>query len=258
MIGMDTFTITATVTYSPMLTPKGCRKPRPVPTEFTHEIEIPRFTEDEAPVAIRYLDGSTTRELRFSGGKLYSPSNMGTVQEEIDHSVLYAHKRFEAIESVDSDFRGMILIGERVWELSAEPVFQVMTFGMGGNHGGTSLSVRMRNDPSDQSSCFHPLNDFPAAIDAARETAEHRGDFKSLPNIGKGLEVEVLIPEAIKFKPLSVRKNGAIESSRLALAEAYATVRTADADNLAKAAAALEAAAAAVRERLSEVGLYSF
>lgn len=52
----------------------------------------------------------------------------------------WAHHRHEAVSAAEERIAGNVLIDGEVWRPTSEPVYKVMTFGMGHNHRGTGLA----------------------------------------------------------------------------------------------------------------------
>lgn len=84
-----------------------------------------------------------------------------------------------------------------------EPVYRVMTFGLGANHGATALVLdsEVSSHGSDGTHHFN-LNDLDKAIRAATFQAELRKDTNSLP-MKPDTKVTIHYPEAFTFNPFS-------------------------------------------------------
>lgn len=116
-----------------------------------------------------------------------------------------AGSHFEDISDIErlnaiTNIEDMIVIDDEIWRRSAEPRYQVMTFGMGNNHGGTALMLDgsgLTQHPLD--TCYFPATALSDAIRYAEKVAIGRGDTNYLP-IKPHTIINVLIPEAVKTR----------------------------------------------------------
>ena len=74
----------------------------------------------------------------------------------------------------------LLIVGDELYYAASEPAYYVMTFGLGRNHGGTSLTQDVANHPLDDERCF-AADDLDNAIQYASKIASDRGDTKNLP-----------------------------------------------------------------------------
>ncbi|MEZ9709166.1 hypothetical protein AB4254_10855 [Vibrio breoganii] len=88
---------------------------------------------------------------------------------------------------------GLRIVDGVIYRKSSEPYYHVMTFGMGGNHGGTGLFV---GSGTPHEGVFNALQK-DRAHQYGNSVALARGDDKSTPISTNGTEIEVLIPEAV-------------------------------------------------------------
>lgn len=212
---MKYFTVSLTGTYTRDEIPPRCRKPRPVTHETSTQVEIPMVSSDDAPVAFR-IRGLEDRikEIRTHDGRLFAPylpeahqtgpSRPGSAHfpQVIDTEQGNLHQIIRDADS-DEDFRQQaqkhyhrfLIIDGTVWREASEPGYSVTTFGLGNNHGGTSLMV-----DTSRGMVFR-ADEFDAALAYAIQVAAERGDteyvsrFKGNPE--RYRDIEVLIPEAV-------------------------------------------------------------
>lgn len=249
MRGMETFDVTATVTYSPMVIPPRCRKPRPMPETFTHLIQVPSYTADEAPVAAlvplweSHANGDVVHEIRTVDGKLYRRSHQAPPSAEINVDARWANHRQEAAEAAEGDLEGRILIDGEVWRATSEPVYRIMTFGMGHNHGGTSVApyIPWNGEDLDQSGYVSAL-EYDEAVEAAVKVAIHRGDDKSVDRLRDCSRIEVLIPEVFTLMSIAARQALAVAEAKAAVAVAAERVAAAAPEELEEAMYAIDEA----------------
>lgn len=108
--------------------------------------------------------------------------------------------RDDVIALYEKKSNDIILIGNGVYGVSGEPRYVVMTYGMGGNHSSTNLTVTsVYNDRVDYEAYFNAF-DLEKAMEYGDETASDRGDTESLPVklCRETQEIKVFIPEAVK------------------------------------------------------------
>ena len=81
-----------------------------------------------------------------------------------------------------------------------EPIYEVGTFGLGNNHGGTALfSTRKSFSNTNYKHAFNALQ-YDEALRYAESVAKNRGDTDDLPMSVNGDIIDVILPEAVKFK----------------------------------------------------------
>lgn len=175
--------------------PPRARKPRDVPRTLDLEVNIPMVTSDDAPVAISFdTNHFLSGDYRVHDGKLYRET--GYTRENA-HEVFEQYyrgassdKESEAAVAADMDERAAqyLIIDDNVWAPADEPIYTVNTFGMGSNHGGTSLSIDSltrykTTDGSPVNEWVFPLDQREEAIAKALEVAEDRGDTRSYDGI---------------------------------------------------------------------------
>ncbi|HHJ3080237.1 TPA: hypothetical protein ACPVZG_004088 [Vibrio parahaemolyticus] len=94
-----------------------------------------------------------------------------------------------------------ISVDGTIYEPRGEPMYCLMTFGVGNNHGGTDLSVTTHYNQTIPHRCYFRADQREEALKYATEVAEGRGDTESLPFRFKVPLIEVLIPEAVRANP---------------------------------------------------------
>jgi len=76
----------------------------------------------------------------------------------------------------------MLIVGDDVYFAAVEPAYQVMTFGLGHNHGGTSIVLTYANHPL-ADDLYFAADDLDGALRYATEVAIERGDTNNLPMV---------------------------------------------------------------------------
>lgn len=213
--------VTVTVRYSEdyLPTPR-CRKFRQREAKKDTLITIRETTAEEAPVAfiVHKYDGDLA--IRFFNGKCYKASKSsdyccgtsGPLPPE--DLVRYLRGRYdywncdykENRKAFAEEARRFLIIDGVLWEQTGEPRYCIYTFGLGHNHGGTSLSVDFHYNSNISKNRYFSALESAMAIDTANRIASGRGDTESVGKFHK--MIDVLISEAVKVQPSKQHGNG--------------------------------------------------
>lgn len=205
------------------------RKLREREVKESLSVDIKEVTAAEAPVALRTHDikrycGAeiVPTDYRQFNGDLYTavrncdkfvPENDKEANEPFPAAKLGRYLRVYnatydkltregALKRLQEETERYLIVDGALWERTGEPRYQVCTFGLGHNHGGTALMITNHYNPNcrwtDYFSALHQKE----AVEAAVKTAAGRGDDKSLEYIQSGrYYIEVLDPSAVKVNP---------------------------------------------------------
>lgn len=202
--------------------PPRCRKPRIRTVENEMAVTIKEITSDEAPVAMTVTDYEMRHDsfklyktdYRWYRNKLYKPArdSMGAnildayTPENIQHDLNWQglgyggkteEERRSAIRVCAKSF--LIIDGE-IWETAGEPRYCIYTFGLGHNHGGTSLSINTHYNSNIGKDRYFNALQREEAIREFERIALGRGDNESVTGEYEK-NIEVFIPESVKCKP---------------------------------------------------------
>lgn len=205
-----------------MIIPPRCRKARPVAQHVKLEIPIKEITAADAPVAIEVESYDEVKQYRWYGRKLYhaykphskqtAPSIPGDKHFPADRSFLSyelseADDEASARKLVKERFKGFLIIDGEVYHEASEPVYRIMTFGLGGD-GSVSLTTDheiMAGSPA--GSGYYRADEYELAKQHAIKTASRWGDKNLLATIDDREErIRVFIDEAIRFKSKTWRQ----------------------------------------------------
>ena len=223
-------TYPVTIEYLESYIPPRCRKPRYREAKKVYNARIRCVTKADAPVAFLLSDYHHTHEgtvkIRLYKGKLYmletsqhyAPGKNGYNGEFIGWRPTVADKMKglyiwndnasyeEQRRSYRKEAADRLIIDGLVWKRCGEPMYQINTFGLGHNHGGTALFVETAYNPNiSKKRYFNALHGDQAVAEMNR-IAERRGDTQSVGRYGK--MIEVLIPECVKRNPQKEHGNG--------------------------------------------------
>ncbi len=103
------------------------------------------------------------------------------------------------IKAIRDTAKKLVVFEGNMYEVAKEPFYQTVCFGLGNNHASTALMVSTVLN----SSHYYNALEYERALEESIETANRRGDTNSIESIkSKYSYIEVLIPEAVKMKPM--------------------------------------------------------
>lgn len=137
-----------------------------------------------------------TRRMTYMSGKFDDSTPLITPE-----SILLNNNREALIEKTRQQASRFILFKGEIWETCTEPMYVAMTFGLGGNHGGTALMITEYYNPNIASECYFRASDREKAITYAIEAAKRRRDIESISRIGKGEIIEIVDPAMVRRVP---------------------------------------------------------
>ena len=232
--------ITVPYQYTESVIPFRCRLPRQERFEATINLTVHEVTSAEAPVAIvansHKYDAGGRRALRIEyrlwRGKLWTlhrnqkyfggyPSKYGPALTESarmfaarDHTSRQNEyqTRAQRRTGLRAWAAGILFIDGKRWEVSGEPRYVIMTFGLGHNHGlghGTSLTTDTGYNDNIGRGCYVRCDQYETAVALATKIATDRGDTKALPIRKQDpTTFEILIPEAVRLRPMKEHGDG--------------------------------------------------
>jgi len=187
-------------------------------------VEVPETTAENAPVVLRthdlkrYCDGIQPTDYRIFHGNLYTPvrvcdmmhtddperANQPFPAEELHHyfRTYGSLSREQAIKQHRETAEQYLLVDGTVWQCTGEPMYEVCTFGLGHNHGGTALMITNHFNSNCKWTNYFTALQHEEAIEAAVKVALARGDTESVEGIrNKRYRIEVLDPAAVRADP---------------------------------------------------------
>lgn len=180
--------------------------------------EINEIEQELAPIAFL----CDNLECRLFNGQLYSKvrdiiccnGDTTHLKDDILSQLIYKFEKcsnFYGFNSEDSrekmiqktiDYASFYLIIDNVvWGKVGEPRYEIITFGLGGNHGSTSLHIATGYNSNISNDAYFNAFDRDKAIQKALSVAANRCDTESFEKIRNCPEIKVLIPSAVKCNP---------------------------------------------------------
>lgn len=198
--------------------PPRCRKPRPVRHIDTVEREIPEVTKAEAPIAFkRYARYRFEREsvLRWHDERLWrivDGNSHGLARGEKAIKITETERinwrfgsinggfQFDFAEALRTD---ALFIDGLLYETDGEPRYEIYTQGLGGNHGGTGISVAQWYNGNVHRDRYFRADQWVEAKASAIEIALRRGDTESATRMRRMRRplITVVLPEAVRCQP---------------------------------------------------------
>lgn len=107
----------------------------------------------------------------------------------------------ECKQIVFSKAENYVIFDSKVWKICGEPMYNVVTFGLGHNHGGTGFFIQYDYNPNISNKNYFNALERDKAIAYGKQIALNRGDTDSVEGMGEHDIIEVLIPETVKRNP---------------------------------------------------------
>lgn len=155
------------------------------PIRITHGAAISTIFENENYV-INYLERQCTKN-----------HNMYKKDEFTEKSIVIEEDKEKVKQMLHNCSKHFIYFNGKFWKNCAEPIYNIETFGIGNNRGGTEIFIKYGYSNIMENN-FNALqrND---AIDYGKVIAVSRGDTYSVNALGKYCNIEVIMPEMVKM-----------------------------------------------------------
>lgn len=119
-----------------------------------------------------------------------------------DKSVLLGDDRKEQLDSIRENFAEFLLINNRLYRRCKEPRYEIVTFGLGFNHGGTDYFVKYDYNSNLSKDAYYRADQFESMKEAVIQIAINRGDTKSVAEIKQSpTKIKVLRPDLVQCNP---------------------------------------------------------
>lgn len=129
--------------------------------------------------------------------------------EFTEKSIIIRNTFEEELEFAKRRSENYVWFDGKIWSITGEPMYVINTFGLGFNHGGTSIFVDNFYNDNIAARNYFNANDREKAIRYGVETALGRGDDQSVDSIrNTEKNIKVLIPEEVRRIPLKDHGDG--------------------------------------------------
>lgn len=245
---INVFSFDADVMYARKYLPtKRCRNVRTMTMLASHQFHVRKISSKEAPVAFKVTAFEADRTIRLFNGTLYGTiiqrggyrfddflqpllwevrwqyQSLVDDQAPEGHMANYfvdrpydMNKSVTLSDTFDKncqkiqkhlDQKFLIIDGD-LWVKTDEPRYEVVTMGLGHNHGGTAMFIEYNYNENISNDNYFRADQFKEAYDYAIKVAENRGDTDDVARFKEELKtrkllnyIEVCIPEAVGLDP---------------------------------------------------------
>lgn len=166
------------------------------PVRITHGAAISTVFEDESYV-IHNLEWMARRDWSVDDGNEFS-----------EDSVVRNENKKEVRQMLRNAAKHYIYFDGKFWSVCGEPRYNITTFGLGHNHGGTGFFIEYGYNPNISYKNYFSALQRDEAIAYGKSVALARGDTESVDRIGIYNMIEVIMPELVKVKPNKQHGNG--------------------------------------------------
>lgn len=104
-------------------------------------------------------------------------------------------------DTISSRAENYVIFDGKVWETCEELMYNVITFGLGHNHGGTGFFIQYDYNPNISNKNYFNALEREKAIAYGKQVALNRGDTNSIDGMGERDIIEVLMPEMVTRNP---------------------------------------------------------
>ena len=215
------------IKYEESYLPPRCRKLRYNEREEYINIELAEANKEQLRLAFVVDEYNRDGHIYAYDGKLWRKAILSDISGDKDISPLtalkywnehgsryfyrdwYDHSNNERhcmIERAQADMKEYLLVGRTLYIQTQEPMYCIYTFGLGHNHGGTSLSADYHYNPNISHARYYSALDGDKAVKEAKRIALGRGDTDYVKYIHK--KIKVYMPELVTRKPAQEHGNG--------------------------------------------------
>lgn len=136
------------------------------------------------------------------------PYDYGRGEDFSDHSILVGTDYDERCSAIAKGAENFLVFDGKVWTACGEPMYNITTFGLGHNHGGTGFFVSYSYNPNISKRNYFNALEREKAIAYGKQVAKNRGDTESIDRMGEYDIIEVLMPEMVKRNPAAEHGDG--------------------------------------------------
>lgn len=122
-------------------------------------------------------------------------------EEFTEESIIKESNIAECQKNILERAEDYIIYDGKVWKTCGEPMYNITTFGLGHNHGGTGFFIQYHYNPNISNKNYFNALEREKAIAYGKKVAANRGDDKSIEGMGEHDIIEVLMPEMVHRNP---------------------------------------------------------
>lgn len=125
-----------------------------------------------------------------------------------DQSIVKSDNFTEKLKIAKEKASSYLIYEKKIWAECNEPMYNIETFGLGHNHGGTGFFITWHYNPNISKDNYFNALQRDEAIAYGKRVALGRGDTESVDRMGEYDFIEVKIPEMVKHNPQTEHGNG--------------------------------------------------
>ena len=211
-------------TYSVNEIPPRCRKPRWVDKNGKTTVVVRELNAGDMKIAFIVKDYNSETVIRAYDGMLYKVAIRHTsegkewmtienlkVRLECQARTSWGCKSYdEVIDELQEVANRYVIVGNTVYETVGEPRYCIYTFGLGHNHGGTSLSVDYHFNENISSERYFDALHYDDAVRMASDIAMSRGDTDSLSSFRNADYIDVVDEQYVTCNPSAHKNNNPV------------------------------------------------
>ncbi|MBD5534549.1 MAG: hypothetical protein HDQ99_02595 [Lachnospiraceae bacterium] len=129
-------------------------------------------------------------------------------EEFTEMSIIKEDNITECKEKIFRKVEDYIIYDGKVWKTCGEPMYNITTFGLGYNHGGTGFFIQYHYNENISNKNYFNALEREKAIAYGKKVAASRGDTKSVDGMGNHDIIEVLMPEMVRRNPQKEHEEG--------------------------------------------------
>lgn len=129
-------------------------------------------------------------------------------EEFTEESIIMEDSIAECQENIFRKAEDYIIYDGKVWKTCGEPMYNITTFGLGHNHGGTGFFIQYHYNENISNKNYFNALEKEKAIAYGKQVALNRGDTESVEGMGDHDIIEVLMPEMVTRNPQKEHGNG--------------------------------------------------
>lgn len=180
--------------------------------DFSGNGEYKMFVEE-----IRTYDGKLYKPVRITHGAAISLcfESLDYIKKQIEDyapywkggedftekSIIKEDNIIECQEKIFERSESYIIYDSKVWKTCGEPMYNITTFGLGHNHGGTGFFIQYHYNPNINNKNYFNALERENAIAYGKQVALNRGDTESIDGMGDHDIIDVLMPEMVTRNP---------------------------------------------------------
>lgn len=140
--------------------------------------------------------------------QMRKPWNKLDEEDSNEDSIVVRDNLNEICQEIQKNSERYVIFNGVVWKQCGEPRYVVNTFGLGYNHGGTSMFIEDYYNPNISKDAYFCALEKEEAVAYANRIAEARGDTNDVGKFGKDIDIKVLMPECVHCNPKKEHGDG--------------------------------------------------